>query len=278
MAHRRARSREVVGNGQTRWTVVPDWLSLSMRLEPTGAEPRDSRCSHAAADGSAGHRHIRIPTPETGSLPTSQGLPGTAPEACARRDSGAPTTPATQITRGLVIIRGVDDLRIRHLDAGELDLIEPLWNALREHHSDVTPELGTPRTREESWRRRRGQYEAWLEGPDAFVLVAEREGRPIGYAMVHIREGSPTWPLSERAGEVETLSVLPGARGRGAGTALLQAVRDELGQRGATELSLHVMTNNRGAIRFYEREGFQTYALWVRADIERSERDERPVG
>ncbi len=155
---------------------------------------------------------------------------------------------------------------IRRIDVGELDLIEPLWNALREHHSSVTPELGAPRSRRESWLRRCSEYAAWLANEDAFVLLAQRGGEGVGYAMVHVRSGSPTWPLSEQAGEIETLSVLPGERGKGTGSALLEAVRSELGVRGITELSLHVMHTNSNAMRFYERHGFETYALWVRSD------------
>jgi ribosomal protein S18 acetylase RimI-like enzyme len=150
----------------------------------------------------------------------------------------------------------------------ELDRIEPLWNALREHHSNIAPSLGPPRSRRESWLCRRTEYERWLSDPDAFVLLAERSGKPLGYAMVHLRDGSPTWPLSERAGEIETLSVLPGERGQGTGTALLEAVRNELGALGVKELSLHAMHTNEHAIRFYERHGFSTYALWMRADGE----------
>ncbi|MGA9876424.1 MAG: GNAT family N-acetyltransferase [Solirubrobacteraceae bacterium] len=159
------------------------------------------------------------------------------------------------------------ECEIRLIGAGELDLIEPLWNALREHHSSVTPELGPPRSRAQSWERRRRQYEQWLAEPEAFVLIAERAGEPVGYAMVRVREGSPTWPISERAGEIETLSVLPGERGQGTGTELLEAVRAELGVRGATELALHVMATNSDAIRFYERHGFSAYAHWIRTAI-----------
>jgi ribosomal protein S18 acetylase RimI-like enzyme len=158
--------------------------------------------------------------------------------------------------------------QISRISVGELDRIEPLWNALREHHSSVTPELGPPRSREQSWLLRRGEYERWLTSPDAFVLLAERDGEPLGYAMVHLRKGSPTWPLGERAGEIETLSVLPAERGRGTGTALLEAVRADLGTLGIKELSLHAMHTNEDAIRFYERHGFSTYALWMRTDGE----------
>jgi len=156
------------------------------------------------------------------------------------------------------------DFEIRKIGVSELDLIEPLWNALREHHSSVTPELGAPRSRTESWQLRRCQYEAWLAESKAFALLAERRGVPVGYAMVRVREGSPTWPLSEQAGELETLSVLPSERCVGTGTALLKAVRSELGVRGITEVSLLAVATNRDAIRFYERHGFETHALWMR--------------
>jgi GNAT superfamily N-acetyltransferase len=161
----------------------------------------------------------------------------------------------------------VDELSIARLDPADLDLLEPFWNALREHHAAVVPELGSPRPREESWRRRRQQYERWLSEPGSFALIAERAGRPVGYAMVHLRHGSPTWPLSERAGELETLSVLPEERGAGVGSALLAAVRKELAQLGATELSLHVVPTSHDALRFYERHGFNTIALWLTSNV-----------
>ena len=149
----------------------------------------------------------------------------------------------------LDMIRGMSKPMIRRIDASELGLIEPLWNSLREHHAKVTPDLGEPRSRAESWRRRRSEYEAWLEGGKAFVLLAERSGEGVGYAMVHMRSGSPTWPLSEKAGEIETLAVLPRERGQGTGSALLAAVREELGAHGIEELSLHVLHSN-GDARF----------------------------
>jgi ribosomal protein S18 acetylase RimI-like enzyme len=167
---------------------------------------------------------------------------------------------------GLLFIHDMPTPAIRRLAATELDLIEPLWNALREHHSSVTPDLGEPRPRADSWQRRRGQYEGWLATSDAFVLLAEREGTPVGYAMVQVRQGSSTWPISERAGEIETLSVLPEERNRGTGSALLQEVRRQLGERDITELSLHVMHTNDEALRFYESHGFKPFAVWVRSD------------
>ncbi len=158
----------------------------------------------------------------------------------------------------------LNDVDIHPLGREDLDRVEPLWNALREHHAAVAPDLGPPRSREESWRRRRAQYEVWLSEPGSFLLVAERSGTLVGYAMVHRRSGSSTWPLGEQAGEIETLSVLPVARGLGIGAALLEAVREELHAVGIHELSLLVLPGNLAAIRFYERQGFDTFGLWLR--------------
>jgi ribosomal protein S18 acetylase RimI-like enzyme len=156
------------------------------------------------------------------------------------------------------------DFVVRHLARDDLDLVEPLWNALREHHTAVAPELGSPRPREESWRRRRAQYEAWLSETGSFILVVEGDDDVVGYAMVHLRSGSATWPLGEQAGEVETLAVLAAERGKGIGTLLLHAVREELRSSGVSEVSLHVLPGNLASIRFYERHGFSTLGLWLR--------------
>jgi ribosomal protein S18 acetylase RimI-like enzyme len=156
------------------------------------------------------------------------------------------------------------------LAAGELDLLEPLWSALREHHEKVASHFGRSRPRAQSWARRRAQYEAWLCKPDSFILIAKRDGSPVGYAMVHLRDGSPTWPMSERTGELESLSILPDERGQGTGGALMDAVREQLRALKVTELALHVVPSNTEAIRFYERQGFDLFGLWLTSSLVRS--------
>lgn len=158
------------------------------------------------------------------------------------------------------------EIAIRRLDLAELDRLEPLWSALRLHHAAVAPGFGPPRARSDSWRRRREEYERWLKEPGAFALVAKRSSGPVGYAMVHPRHGSSTWPLSEPAAELETLSVLPSERGQGIGLALLDAVQAELAANGITALSLFAVAGNDEAIQFYERHGFETAAIWMRRD------------
>lgn len=92
-------------------------------------------------------------------------------------------------------------LSIEVLPAERIDELAPMWNSLREHHLTVAPSWLPPAyDPAESWRRRAHQYREWLVDPDSFVLVARRGHSLVGYAMVHLRGGSPTWPTSERAG------------------------------------------------------------------------------
>lgn len=143
--------------------------------------------------------------------------------------------------------------------------LEPLWLALRDHHGAVAESWGALQDDATSWAARRESYERWLGEPGAFVLVAERDGRAVGYALVRIdQRPSPTWRSLGRAAELETLSVLPEERGRGLGGALLDAVDAELERIGVAEIGLTVVEPNAAARRFYERRGFETLFLHMR--------------
>lgn len=147
----------------------------------------------------------------------------------------------------------------RSSDPAELELLEPLWNALQEHHVEVTPTLGprTPkRSLAEAWRIRRGKYERWLGDPDTFFILAEVEGAPAGYAFVTVGPPYASWDAGERLAELETLSVLPRHRGAGVGAALIDAVWEHLAELGVEDMQIVTTATNAGAKRFYERQGF----------------------
>jgi GNAT superfamily N-acetyltransferase len=150
-----------------------------------------------------------------------------------------------------------DDVEITRGGIELLDQIRPLWLALRNHHNKIAPDLGPIREDDESWRRRRAQYEAWLADPRAFFLLARRQHRAVGYAFVRVEAlGSPTWAGDGDAADLETLSLLPEARGTGVGARLIALVREEVERQGYAQLSLTAVATNHDALRFYEREGF----------------------
>ena len=140
--------------------------------------------------------------------------------------------------------------------ANLLDMLEPLWLSLFDHHRDIGS-AGLPVVaRDVSWPRRRALYESLLAKADAFVLLARRGEQPVGYVVAHVHEGADdTWPTGARIGEIESLAVVAGERGGGLGGILMDAAEARLAEAGARDVLLHVMVGNDDARRFYERRG-----------------------
>lgn len=99
------------------------------------------------------------------------------------------------------------------------------------------------------------------EESDAFVLIADCTGGAVGYAVVHMRSGEETWGTGGRVAKLETLTVLPGFRARGIGSALIERVFEELRGIGVANLGVSVIAANRRAVRFYERLGLLPFTV-----------------
>jgi ribosomal protein S18 acetylase RimI-like enzyme len=155
---------------------------------------------------------------------------------------------------------------ITRAGAQALDRLRPLWLALHAHHQAVGgPELGPYVDDAASWAARRALYSGFL-ADGGFVLLAERDGELVGYAMVAIKtavetELDDTWRSGVRVAEIETLSVAPSARGAGIGTALLDAIDAELAVAGIDDVLVAALVGNADAIRLYERRGFRPASL-----------------
>ena len=155
---------------------------------------------------------------------------------------------------------GQPPITLRYADSvEEIDAVEPMWNALQEHHVRITPELDpqTPgRELGDAWRVRRSKYIHWLKDPETFFVIAEDKSGPIGYAFVTVGPGYASWRTGERAGVLETLSVLPDHRGGGVGEALIEATWERLTELGVEDMAITTTKTNVDARRFYERMGF----------------------
>src|ERR1700742_2424967 len=102
-------------------------------------------------------------------------------------------------------------------DATRLDEVGPLFEAMHEHHRGTGAQVLPFRSAGEAWARRRPYYEALLESGRGHLLLAEEEGRVLGYAMVSETGGQATLQTGDRMAELETLSVAEGERGQGVG-------------------------------------------------------------
>jgi ribosomal-protein-alanine N-acetyltransferase len=96
----------------------------------------------------------------------------------------------------------------------------------------------------------RAELRAFLSRQTAEAIVAERDGRVVGFVL--------GWRGRGPAGQVVTLDVTEGERRRGLGGRLLAELERRLSLAGAARVRLETAVSNRTAIVFYERLGYRT--------------------
>lgn len=94
--------------------------------------------------------------------------------------------------------------------------------------------------------------------PQAFSVLAFEGGQPVG--LVNCLEGFSTFACKPLV-NVHDVVVLPSHRGQGVAQKMFARVEQEARRRGACKLTLEVLSNNKPALRTYEREGFASYQL-----------------
>lgn len=141
-----------------------------------------------------------------------------------------------QLVAALDVVTQVDSMAIVQLTEGRFTWSEsPLPTARTKRHELAGYLDEAPRS--------------WDEG---FVAVVD--ARVVGFAATSLS----TW---NRRLVLEHMYVDRAARGRGVGTALLQAAMSGHGARGAQHVWLETQTDNVPAMRAYERMGFRVVGL-----------------
>ncbi len=140
-----------------------------------------------------------------------------------------------------VILRSVGGCSIRRADVSDIvPVMEVNLRTLPEHYSDYF-------------------YEAILsELPEAF-LVAEADGRHVGYIMCKIEHGFSNFKRLGfvKKGHMVSVAVLDRYRRGGIGRALVEEATKGIAMRGCDEFYLEVRCSNTGAVKLYEDLGFE---------------------
>jgi peptide alpha-N-acetyltransferase len=94
---------------------------------------------------------------------------------------------------------------------------------------------------------------------EQYCFVAVEDERIVGIITGKI---SPerSW-IIEKTGILNNLYVEEKYRGKGIATKLYERFCVEIKKEGIAKIELHTMTNNKNAIKFYERLGFKSYNL-----------------
>ncbi len=163
----------------------------------------------------------------------------------------------------------MEDLVIRPMGPGDLAAIRDItwrgWDGMtfRELVEKRHGPLGS-----KSWRDwKADDVVAGCEGHPECVLVAELDGKVVGYATFHFSQ-------AEGYGHVGNNCVDPDCRGRGVGTALNEAVLARLRELGARIVAVTTLEHDLPARRVYEKNGFVELVRSVTFTLDLSEGEE----
>jgi ribosomal protein S18 acetylase RimI-like enzyme len=125
---------------------------------------------------------------------------------------------------------------------------------VREHH-DFDPQRFIAAT-----SKTENQY-GWylgtqLEKPNIVILVAERDGKVIGYTYSGV-EGTDYMSLRGAAGVMYDIVVDPDHRQQGVGRMLVDSTLEALNSKGAPRVVLSTAERNAAAQRLFDRAGFR---------------------
>ena len=146
----------------------------------------------------------------------------------------------------------MDGVTIEAGNSDDVDAVTELWVRLaagqREHGSHLLPGENRTAIRESVARHAVGD-----------TLLVARAGKIVGFAMVAVETG--TFEQDCNRGVVENLYVVPGWRGEGVGTALVEAAETRLADRGTDVISIEVMAANEQARELYRRLGYDPHRV-----------------
>jgi len=148
-------------------------------------------------------------------------------------------------------------ITIRPAKTTDHPAVERLLRQIAQLHASLRPEIfraGSRKYGEE-------QFSAMLSDSGTPILVAENEhGEVLGYAMLQVKSVGADHPvlLPRVFLYLDDLCVDENTRGRGVGTALMEAVRALAKSRGIEKIEVNVWECNDAAMRFYEGLGFTT--------------------
>jgi len=106
-----------------------------------------------------------------------------------------------------------------------------------------------------------------LDDPDSLVLVAEDEGRVIGYTFSAV-EGYDYKSLRGPAALLHDILIDPVHRGRGVGGRLLDETLATLRARGARQVVLSTAERNEAAQRLFVRLGFRPTMIEMTRELD----------
>ena len=157
-----------------------------------------------------------------------------------------------------------EHLTIRAAEASDLESIAEIYVDSARYHHAIDPVVHQVPDLDGAHERIRAK----LADPELEVYVAERDGVIVGFVEVKVVSmGQPGGIMRTIPSAEIGIAVRDGIRGGGIGTQLMRFAEDWGREHGCEAMVLDTAAANRGAIRLYQRLGYDVYGLQMRKPI-----------
>ena len=151
---------------------------------------------------------------------------------------------------------------IRKAMINDLELLQSLWKKLHIYEEQFSDEF------DENWaysKKGSAKFENRLKGRNSIVFIAENNGKPVGFAVVHVSK--TIMRHIDKIGLLEYLYVENDFRKKGVGTMLLRKVKNFLRNKKISRIKLTTFSANSNAIKFYKDHGIDDFVTILEGDL-----------
>jgi GNAT superfamily N-acetyltransferase len=110
--------------------------------------------------------------------------------------------------------------------------------------------------------------EMFINSPDVEILVAEHDGELVGSGYARIKKSEKPYFNFLNYAYLGFMYVSPQHRGKGINQLIIEELKLWTRRQGLTELRLQVYNDNEGAIKAYEKVGFEKHMIEMRMNFE----------
>jgi ribosomal protein S18 acetylase RimI-like enzyme len=158
-------------------------------------------------------------------------------------------------------------VNLTFIDTGSetLDLTQPLWEKLNEHHLNQKSDFKEHYSNF-TFQERKEVLLRKSHGGDMFISLAEDKDSELilGYCITTLS--------SENVGEIDSIYVEEKYRSLGIGNELMKRSLKWMDEKGAKTKKVVVGVGNRGAVSFYESYGFHPRSITLEQTIKPNKR------
>lgn len=145
--------------------------------------------------------------------------------------------------------KGLDGIVIRPAVEADADMIGVLWEKLVEHHHQLDRDL--PQAAQDGGEIYSQHIRGQIHNPYSQTLVAEADGRVIGYVLGIIVHETPDMFQHDPSGFLADIFVEAAYRSCGVGRQLVDALQDWFKSRGVSYMEWYVAAQNIAAKSFW---------------------------